>query len=57
MEAINMLWGKKDGNLRQFIKEMNQALNGRGGGRAFFAQGSVNAGEAEIRKNFLRNKL
>ena len=44
--------GEKDGNLRQFIKEMNQALNGRGGGRAFFAQGSVNAGEAEIRKFF-----
>lgn len=44
--------GEKDGNLRQFIKEMNQALNGRGGGRPFFAQGSVNAGEAEIRKFF-----
>ena len=44
--------GEKDGDLRQFIKEMNQALNGRGGGRPFFAQGSVNAGEAEIRKFF-----
>ena len=44
--------GEKDGDLRQFIKEMNQALNGRGGGRPFFAQGSVNAGEAEIRRFF-----
>ena len=32
--------GEKNGDLRQFIKEMNQALNGRGGGRPFFAQGS-----------------
>lgn len=44
--------GEKNGDLRQFIKEMNQALNGRGGGRPFFAQGSVNASEAEIRKFF-----
>ena len=35
--------GEKDGDLRQFVREMNQALDGRGGGRPFFAQGSVKA--------------
>ena len=44
--------GEKDGDLRQFVKEMNQALDGRGGGRPFFAQGSVKAEEEEIRKFF-----
>lgn len=29
--------GEKDGDLRSLIKEMNQALNGRGGGKPFFA--------------------
>lgn len=44
--------GEKDGDLRSLIKEMNQALNGRGGGKPFFAQGSVQAEEAVIRKFF-----
>ena len=44
--------GEKDGDLRQFVKEMNAALNGRGGGRPFFAQGSVKATEEEIRRFF-----
>ena len=44
--------GEKDGDLRQFVKEMNAALNGRGGGKPFFAQGSVKASEEEIRKFF-----
>ena len=34
------------------IKTMNGALNGRGGGRDGFAQGSVSAAEAEIRAFF-----
>lgn len=46
--------GEKDGNLREFTKEMNQALNGRGGGKLFFVQGSVSASEEEIRKFFER---
>ena len=46
--------GEKDGNLREFTKEMNQALNGRGGGKPFFVQGSVSASEEEIRKFFER---
>lgn len=44
--------GEIDGDLRQFTKEMNGALNGRGGGKPFFVQGSVQAAEAEIRKFF-----
>ena len=35
-----------------FVKEMNNALCGRGGGRDSFAQGSVKASEKEIRKFF-----
>ena len=41
---------QKDGNLKEFVKEMNTALNGRGGGKPFFAQGSVNATWEEIEK-------
>ncbi|MEI3413085.1 MAG: alanyl-tRNA editing protein [Blautia sp.] len=44
--------GEKDGDLRQFTKELNTALNGRGGGRPFFVQGSVQATEKEIRAFF-----
>ena len=46
--------GEKDGDLRQFTKEMNAALNGRGGGKPFFVQGSVQASEKEIRNFFER---
>lgn len=46
--------GEKDGDLRAFTKEMNAALNGRGGGKPFFVQGSVQASEDEIRKFFER---
>lgn len=35
--------GQKNGDLRELVKEMNTALNGRGGGKPFFAQGSLNA--------------
>lgn len=44
--------GEENGDLRTFVKEMNTALSGRGGGKPFFAQGSVNAPEAEIRAFF-----
>lgn len=40
--------GKQDGDLRAFVKEMNQTLHGRGGGKPFFAQGSVMAKRVEI---------
>ena len=39
-------------DIRPLIKEMNAALNGRGGGRDGFAQGSAACGEAEIRGFF-----
>ena len=39
-------------DIRGFIKEMNAALNGRGGGRDGFAQGSVDCTAAEIRAFF-----
>lgn len=40
--------GETGGDLRVFVKEMNKALNGRGGGKPFFAQGSVSAKREEI---------
>lgn len=44
--------GEKDGDLRQLVKTMNQTLHGRGGGKPFFAQGSVNARRIEIEDFF-----
>ena len=44
--------GEKGGDLRSFTKEMNHALNGRGGGKPFFVQGSVKAEEQAIRDFF-----
>jgi len=40
--------GLEDGDLRAFTKELNQALNGRGGGKPNFVQGSVQADRASI---------
>lgn len=45
--------GELNGDLRNFTKEMNAALNGRGGGKPFFVQGSVQADEEKIRKFFI----
>ena len=44
--------GQAGGDLRPLTKEMNQALNGRGGGKPDFVQGSLRATEAEIRSFF-----
>ena len=41
---------QRDSDISGFIKEMNAALNGRGGGRNGFAQGSVQADKAEIER-------
>jgi len=41
-------------DLRPFVKALNDALHGRGGGRDGYAQGSLNAAEKEIRA-FLQN--
>ena len=40
--------GEKDGDLRACVKELNAALNGRGGGKPNFAQGRVSASRKEI---------
>ena len=42
----------RDGDLRAFGKEMNAALNGRGGGKPICQQGSVGATKAEIQAFF-----
>ena len=44
--------GQLDGDLRALTKEMNARLNGRGGGKPFFVQGSVSATREEIKKFF-----
>ncbi len=44
---------RKNGDLKEFIKNMNAALNGRGGGKPFFAQGSVGCKWADI-ENFFK---
>lgn len=44
--------GQPGGDLRELTKAMNAALSGRGGGKPFFVQGSVNAGKAEIEQFF-----
>lgn len=43
---------QKDGDLKELVKDMNTALNGRGGGKPFFAQGSVNAKWSDIEEFF-----
>ena len=48
--------GEKSGDLRSLTKEMNAALQGRGGGKPFFVQGSVKAAEKEIR-GFFSNSI
>ena len=44
--------GQTDGDLRPLVKDLNAALRGRGGGKPAFAQGSVQADEADIRAFF-----
>ena len=44
--------GLRGGDVRPLVKELNTALNGRGGGKPDFAQGSVAANEADIRAFF-----
>jgi len=44
--------GQAGGDLRALVKELNAALNGRGGGKPFFAQGSAAAARREIEAFF-----
>ena len=44
--------GQAGGDLRDFVRELNQALSGRGGGKPDFVQGAVQAGRREIEAFF-----
>ena len=44
--------GQENGDLRALTKEMNQSLNGRGGGKPFFVQGSVKASKEQVESFF-----
>ena len=44
--------GQREGDLRAFSKDMNQALGGRGGGKPDFVQGRVSAGREQIEGYF-----
>ena len=44
--------GEQNGDLRALVKQVNAELSGRGGGKPFFAQGSVNASRSEIEAFF-----
>jgi len=46
--------GEEGGDLRAFVKEMNAALSGRGGGKPNFAQGSSAAKKADIESFFAK---
>ena len=51
-EGYKYAVGEADGDLRQFVKELNAELHGCGGGKPFFAQGSVAASRAGIEAFF-----
>ena len=44
--------GQADGDLRELVKRLNAALQGRGGGKPGFAQGSCAAEKSEIERFF-----
>lgn len=52
-EGFGYCLAQPDGDLKGLNKEMNAALNGRGGGKPFFQQGRVGAQKGEIRAFFL----
>ncbi|MDE7262665.1 MAG: alanyl-tRNA editing protein [Oscillospiraceae bacterium] len=50
--AYQFAVGQPGGDLRSFVKELNAALHGRGGGKPEFVQGSVQASRQEILEFF-----
>ena len=44
------------GDIASLVKELNQTLRGRGGGRSGFAQGSVSAAREEIESFFAKQR-
>jgi len=51
-EGYKYAVGIAEGDLRAFVRDMNTALRGRGGGKPNFAQGNVGASRAEIESFF-----
>jgi len=51
-ESFKYALVEEGGDLRTLVKEMNEALHGRGGGKGGFAQGSVQTTEEDIRRFF-----
>ncbi len=49
--------GHKNGDLKELVKQMNTSLNGRGGGKPFFAQGSVACTDEDIERFFADNNM
>ncbi len=54
-EGYKYAIAQQGGDLRTFAKAMNQALDGRGGGKPDFIQGSLKAGQAAIRDFLSQN--
>lgn len=53
-DGFNYCVADRNGSVQALCKAMNAALSGRGGGKPGFCQGTVKAGEEEIRQ-FLKN--
>ena len=51
-EGYKYAVGAQNGDLRALVKSLNAELHGRGGGKPFFAQGSVQAARAQIEAFF-----
>ena len=49
-EGYRYAVGETGGDLKELVRKMNQQLNGRGGGKPFFLQGSVSASREEIER-------
>ncbi len=54
-EGYKYALGQKDGDLRALVKELNSTLEGRGGGKPGFAQGSVKADRGAIEAFFAQH--
>ena len=54
-EGYRYVLGSKEQNINAIAKEMNQAFNGRGGGKPPMVQGSLKAAKENI-EEFLKNR-
>ena len=51
-DGFSYLIAVREGDLSQTVREINAALEGRGGGRGSMVMGTFRTGEEEIRKYF-----